>query len=469
VAHDYDLIIVGMGSAGMIAAEFASTLNLKTVVVERTRVGGDCLWTGCLPSKALLGSAKVAHHMRHADEFGLTSVDPQIDTAQVWARIRQVQQQIASTDDSPDRYREELGVEIVFGTAKVGGPHTVEVDGRALDGKVILLCTGSRPAVPRLPGIEDAGFLTSESVFELETPPKSTVFIGGGPIAVEMAQGFNRLGIKVTLLQRGPRLLPRDEPALVDILTEKLVAEGVDLHFNVDTDKVTRENGRKVVHGSEDGEARTWPAEEIFVAAGRKPNVEGLGLEESGVKVGPRGVEVDGRMRTAVPSIYASGDLAGRYLFTHSAGYEAVQGIIDAFFPIRGKAPDFVPWCTFTDPELAHAGLTAAEAEEAHSDVQVWRQDLSHSDRARADGTPEGAIIVVTAKKRVVGAHVLAPSAGEMIHELALAIRRRMKLEDLAGMVHVYPTLSIAIGQVASEAAYSRAERFRWLVKRERR
>ena len=178
--------------------------------------------------------------MRHADEFGLTSVDPQIDTAQVWARIRQVQQQIASTDDSPDRYREELGVEIVFGTAMVSGAHTVEVDGRTLDGKVILLCTGSRPAVPRLPGIEEAGFLTSESVFELETPPKSTVFIGGGPIAVEMAQGFNRLGIKVTLLQRGPRLLPRDEPALVDILTEKLVAEGVDLHFNVDTDKVTR-------------------------------------------------------------------------------------------------------------------------------------------------------------------------------------------------------------------------------------
>lgn len=470
MAHRYDLIIVGMGSGGMIAAEFAATLGLHTIVVERSRVGGDCLWTGCVPSKALLASAKVAHHMRSAGEFGLPSFDPEIDTGAVWGRIRRIQHEIAATDDSPDRFREELGVEIVLGSsARVTGPHTVLTGEREIEGRFILLCTGSRPAIPPLPGLEEVGYLTSETVFDIERPPESLVFIGGGPIAVELSQGCNRLGIQATLLQKGPRLLPRDEPALVEVLTKTILAEGVDVRLGVTTEKVTVENGMKTVHGTCAGAALAWQAEGIVVAAGRTPNVEGLGLEEVGVKVGPRGVHVDGRMRTSVPSIYAAGDLAGRYLFTHSAGYEAVQAIIDAFLPIRGRAPDLVPWCTFTDPELAHVGMTTAEAEARFGDdVDVWRQDLSHSDRARTDGATDGAVIVVTAKKKVVGAHVLAPSAGEMIHELALAVRKGMKLTDLAGMVHVYPTLSIATGQVASDAAYARAERFRWLVRKER-
>lgn len=469
MAHRYDLVIVGMGSGGMVAAEFAGTLGLHTVVIERSRVGGDCLWTGCVPSKALLASAKAAHYMRGGDRFGLPNFYPEIDTAMVWKRIRAVQQEIATTDDNPDRYR-ELGVEVVFGDARLTGPNTVRVGDQEIEGRFILLCTGSRPAVPPIDGLEQAGFLTSESIFELEQPPASMTFIGGGPIAVELAQACNRLGIRTALLQRGPRICPRDEPALVDILTEELRAEGVDVQVEVETERVTTEGGVKVVHGTVAGAPARWKAEELFVAAGRKPNLEGLGLEEVGVEVSPRGVEVDGRMRTNVDSIYASGDLAGRFLFTHSAGYEAVQAIRDMFFPGKGKAPDFVPWCTFTDPELAHCGLTVAEAEEKHgaADVAVWRQDLAHSDRARADGASQGAVMVVTAKKKIVGAHILAPAAGEMIHELALAIREGMKLTDLAGMVHIYPTLSIAIGQVASEAAYERAEKLRWLVRKEK-
>jgi pyruvate/2-oxoglutarate dehydrogenase complex dihydrolipoamide dehydrogenase (E3) component len=468
-----DVVIVGMGSGGMVAAEFAASLGLRVTVVERGRVGGDCLWTGCVPSKALLASAKAAHTMRVADRYGLPSVDPRIDTELVWKRIRAVQQEVASTDDDPERYR-SMGIEIVAGSASLTGPNTVAVTGtdgsrRQIETRFVLLCTGSRPAVPPLEGLEEAGFVTSETLFELERGPASVVMIGGGPIAIEMAQGFSRLGIRVTVLQRGPGILPRDEPELVAILTRLLREDGVDLRLGVETTAVTVENGRKVVHGTENGVPSEWAAEEILVAVGRRPNVAGLGLDQVGVEVGPKGVVVDSRMRTSVPSVYAAGDLAGRYLFTHSAAYEGVRAVRDMFFPGKGTVTDFVPWCTFTDPELAHAGLTVAEATDKWGDdVKVWRMDLAHSDRARADGATDGAILIVTHNKVVVGAHILAPSAGEMIHELALAISRGLSFGDVASLIHVYPTLSTSIGQLAAEAAFEGAKRLRWLVRKEK-
>ncbi|HEY2705593.1 MAG TPA: FAD-dependent oxidoreductase [Candidatus Dormibacteraeota bacterium] len=470
MANALDLVIVGMGSGGMVAAEFTSTLDLRFVAVERGRLGGDCLWTGCVPSKALIASAKVAHHMRTADRYGITAVEPEVDTAAVWRRIHAVQDEIAATDDSPARFT-GLGVEIVAGDARVTGPHTVEAGGRVLDTRFILLCTGSRPATPPVEGLAEAGFLTSESVFELDRAPESLVVIGGGPISIEMAQAFRRLGIPVTVLQRGPAILPRDEPDLAGVLTRVLRDEGVELRLDVDVQRVTVENGRRVVHGTVAGTPSRWEAAEILVGTGRRPNVEGLGLEGVGVAVGPHGITVDERMRTTVPSIYAAGDLAGRHLFTHSAGYEAVRAVRDMFFPGRGRARALIPWCTFTDPELAHAGMTVAEARAAHGDdaVEVFRQDLTHSDRARADGATEGAIVVVTARGRVVGGHILAPAAGEMIGELGLAITRRLRLSQVASSVHVYPTLSLGVGQLAAEAAFESARRLRWLVRRQRR
>ncbi len=475
----YDLVIVGMGSGGMIGAEFAATLGLRVAVVERARVGGDCLWTGCVPSKALLASAKAAHTMRHADRYGLPPVEPEIDTALVWKRIRAVQQEIAATDDNPERFKDD-GVEIVMGAARITGPNAVHVtplagadgaDGGELDleARIILVCTGSRPAVPPIEGLREAGYLTSENLFEIDRAPASVVMIGGGPIAIEMAQGFNRLGIGTTVLQKGPGILPRDEPSLVGVLQQKLIDEGVDLRLNVATERVTVSDGRKIVHGSENGEPSRWEGEELLVAVGRRPNVEGLGLEEVGVKVGRRGVEVDERMRTSVPSIYACGDVAGRYLFTHSAGYEAVRVIRDAFFPGKGKVTDFVPWCTFTDPELAHAGLTVAEAEKEHGpDVEVYRLDLAHNDRARADGAADGTVVIVTAKGKVVGAHILAPYAGEMIHELALAIAQGLRLNEVSSVIHVYPTYGTSVGQLAGEAAFEGAKKYKWLVRKEK-
>ena len=469
----YDVVIVGMGSGGMLAAEFAATLGLRVAVVERDRVGGDCLWTGCVPSKALLASAKAAHTMRVADRWGLPRVEFEIDSSLVWKRIRAVQDEVATTDDDPARFR-AMGVEIIYGTATLTTPNRVRVtaaDGSTSDfeTRFVLLCPGSRPAVPAIEGLTEAGFVTSENVFKLDRGPSSVVMIGGGPIAIEMAQGFTRLGIGVTLLQKGPGILPRDEPDLVATLTRILIAEGVDLRLNVATERVSVENGRKVVHGTENGVAARWDAEELMVAVGRRPNVEGLGLEEVGVEVGAKGVVVDQRMRTTVPSVYAAGDVAGRFLFTHSAAYEGVRAIRDMFFPGKGTVTDFVPWCTFTDPELAHAGATVAEAEKRWGEgIRVWRMDLAHSDRARADAAPEGAIVIVTHDKKVVGAHILAPSAGEMIHELALAISRGLSFGDVAALIHVYPTLSTSIGQLAAESAYEGAKRLGWLVRREK-
>ena len=464
MADRYDLVIVGMGSGGMVAAEFAARIGVRVAVVERGRVGGDCLWTGCVPSKALLASAKAAHTMRHADHYGIAPVEPAVDTAQVWSRIRHIQHDIAASDDDPERFA-GLGVDIVRGDASLAGANEVVVDGaRRLRTRFVLLCTGSRPAEPPIPGLADLGYLTSETLFELERAPESLVVIGGGPIAIEMAQGFARLGLATTVLQKGDRILPRDEPELVDVLRSRLVEEGVDLRLDVTTERVESTDGMKVVHGREAGQPGAWRAAELLVAVGRTPNVEGLGLEALGIGVGPKGVEADGRLRTAVPSVYVGGDVAGRTLFTHSAAYEAVRAVRDMFFPGRGTADAMVPWCTFTDPELAHAGLTEAEARERHGDdVEVWRHELAHSDRARAEGAADGAILIVTVKERIVGAHLLAPAAGELIHELALAIQQRLKLSALAGLIHVYPTLATGVAQLGAESAYAKAAKLTWL------
>ena len=470
MAQRYDLVIVGMGSGGMVAAGFAASLGLRVAAVERDRIGGDCLWTGCVPSKALLAAGKVAQHVRTAEEFGITAGPPEIDRGKVWERIRKVQAEIAATEDDPARFEAE-GIEIVWGAARLTGPTTVTVatdaGDRALETRYVLLATGSRPVVPPIEGLADAGFVTSENLFELTDPPASFVNIGGGPIAVEMVQAFTRLGIPVTLLQKGPGILPRDEPALVDLLVDALRAEGVQLCFDVVATKVTVEGGRKVVHGTEAGTPRTWEGEELLVAVGRRPNVADLGLDDLGIETTPNGIVVDNRGRTSVDTVYACGDVAGRFLFTHSAAYEGVRAVRDMFFPGKGKVVASVPWCTFTDPELAHAGMTEAEARAQHGDdVDVWRQDLAHNDRARADGTTAGAIIVITHKKRIVGAHILAPAAGEMIHELALAIEEGVGLSELSQFTHVYPTVSTSIGRLAGEAAFEKAGRLSWLVKR---
>lgn len=464
--HRYDLTIVGMGSAGMVAAELAAQLPIKVAAVERDRVGGDCLWTGCVPSKALLASAKAAHTMRHADHYGLDPVEPRIDGERVLARVRAIQQQLADTTDSPSVFTGE-GVDLLEGAARLTGPTSLHVEGVGdVESRFVLIATGGRPASPPIAGLEATGYVTSETLWDLEDLPETLISIGGGPIAIELSQAFNRLGVPTTVLQKGPGILPRDEPELVGRLVGALREEQLDLQLGVEVTRVEQVGELKVVHGVQDGEQRTWRAHELLVGVGRTPNVEGLGLEEVGVVVGPGGIEVDGRGRTAVHSIYAAGDVRGGYLFTHAAGFEAARAVRNMFFPGSDSGDPQMPWATFTDPELAHVGMTAAQARERHGDdARVWRQELAANDRARAESADRGLIVLVTVKGRLVGAHVLAPAAGEVIHELALAIEQGMKLSDLAGLIHVYPTIAVGVQQIASQASYASARRLGFLVR----
>lgn len=467
MSHDYDLVIVGLGSGGLTAAKFASELGLRVAGIERDRVGGDCLWTGCVPSKSLLASAKIAQHMRAAGDFGIAPVEPSIDLGAVWRRIRRIQGEIAAQEDSAE-HLEAIGVEVVQGSAELRGPHTVRVGGRELDTKFVLLCTGSRPAVPPIPGLEAEGYLTSESIWNLEQVPESFVVVGGGPIAVELAQALNRLGTDVQLVEMLPRCLFREEAELAHALIEVLEGEGVRIAHDARAESVGREGSLKTVSGTVNGEPVEWRAEEIIVAAGRTPNTDGLGLDALGIETGPTGIVTDERRRTSVRSIYATGDVAGRFQFTHWAGYESAHALRDMFFPGKASYTDAVPWCTFTDPELARVGLTQAEAIERYGAdaVRVDRTALDKSDRARADGATVGSIIAISAKGRLVGAHLLAPSAGELIQELSQAVHERRALAELAEFVHVYPTLSTSINLMSAERRYEAAKRWRWLISR---
>ena len=455
--YEFDLIAIGGGSAGLLAAEVTPRLGLKTALVERSRLGGDCLWTGCVPSKTLLASAKAAHTMRHADKYGLPSANVELDTATVWKRLSEVQEAIATTDDNPDRYR-ELGVEVVIGEGTLVDEHTVRVGERALTARRILLCTGSRPATPPIEGLDEAGFLTSENIFQLERAPRSLLVVGAGPIGIEIAQAMNRLGVKTTVLEVAPRMLARDEPALAEALLGVLLDEGVDVRLNVRLDRASRSEGGKVFHGSIDGEAHTWSAEEIFVAAGRKANIESLGLDRVGVETGPRGIIVDKQLRTSVKSIYAVGDCIGRFLFTHSAGAETATAIRNMFYVGSQSAPELIPWATFTDPELAHVGMTSAEARQKYGEtsIRVYEWDLQQNDRARTDAAEAGRVVVVTeSNSKILGAHILAPAASEMIGQFTLAIDQGMRLTPaFRNLVQVYPTFSTSIPRLAEEALY---------------
>ncbi len=469
----FDLVIIGMGSAGVAAAEFAARLDLQVAIVERARVGGERLWAGSVPSKALVASARVAHTMRTAGRFGLEPVEPRIDLDRVWRRVRAVQTSIAEDDDHPRRFR-DLGTEVVHGEARVSGPDEVTVtfpDGtaRVLSTRFVLVCTGSSPRVPPIPGLPVDHTWTSETFFEIHAPPTTMAVIGGGPMGVEMAQALQRLGVAVTLFQRAPTLLPREDRSVVDRLTRRLQAEGVTVHCSADVRTIGSDGAEHRVEAVVGHEGRSVAPSVggILLAAGRVPNVAALGLESLGIDVTLDGVRVDGAGRTAVRSVYAVGDVASGHRLTNAAEHAAVVAVRDMFFPGRGATADTVPWCIFTDPELARVGLTIEEAEAAHgAEADAYRLELVRNDRARTEEATDGVLVVVTGKGRVVGAHLLAPNAGEMVHELAVAVQHQLRLEDLADVVHAHPTISAGIGQLAAEAAHEKAHRLRWLIKR---
>ncbi len=457
-AQERDLVVIGLGAAGRSAAELAASLGARVTAVERARPGGDCLWTGCIPSKSLLASARVAHTLRTADRFGITAVEPEVDLRAVWARFRRVQADIAATDDDPDRLR-AAGIEVLAGDAVLESPTVVRVGGRSLRTRHVLVATGSRPVVPDVAGLAAAGFLTSGDLFALDEPPDSLVIVGAGAVGVELAQGLGRLGVAVTLLEHAPRILPGEEPDLAEQIAATLRAEGVAVVCDVAVTRVSRPGGC-VVAGRVGGDERTWSAAEVLIACGRTPVVDGLGLEAIGVEVGRHGVVVDRQGRTTVPTVWAAGDATGAPNLTHWAASAATVAVRAMLLPGPAEIEHVVPRCTFTDPELASVGRTTAQARAEHGDdVEVWRHDLAGNDRARADGA-SGAIVLVTGPRQVLlGAHVLAPGAGEVIHELTLAMCDGRRLNHLAGVLHAYPTIGSGVGALAAEAVRTKAAR----------
>jgi pyruvate/2-oxoglutarate dehydrogenase complex dihydrolipoamide dehydrogenase (E3) component len=436
-----DLCVIGGGSGGLSAAVGAVQMGASVVLIEKHLMGGDCLNTGCVPSKALLAAAHAAQAVRSAGRFGVNGHEPTVDFARVHAHVHGVIGAIAP-HDSVERF-EGLGVTVIRAAARFTGPAEVEAGGQRIRARRFVIATGSSAAVPPVPGLADVPFLTNETVFGLTERPEHLVVLGGGPIGVEMAQAFRRLGTAVTLLERAA-ILPKDEPEAVAIIRSALRREGIALVEEAEVVNVARAgNGVEVTLGGADGPRRIM-ASHLLVAAGRRPNTAGLGLDAAGIEATPRGITVDARLRTGNRRVFAIGDVAGGPQFTHIAGYHAGIVIRNALFALPAKV-DYaaLPWVTYADPELAHVGLTEAEARAAGHDVSVLSQPLSGNDRAQAERETEGLVKVVLGRHgRILGATIVAPRAGEMIGLWGLAIQKRLPIGAIAASLAPYPTMS---------------------------
>lgn len=430
----HDIVIVGGGTAGLVTAAGAAALGARAALVERDQLGGDCLWTGCVPSKALIAFAR-----RSRDRASGAWPD-----AVAW--LRSAQARIARHDD-PARFR-GMGVDVAFGPARLVGPGRVDVNGRVLQAKRVVLATGAAPAVPRVEGIEAVGYLTHRSAFDEETLPPSLTIIGGGPIGLEFAQTYARLGARVTVVEFLPALLPREDPEAARLIRERLEAEGICVRTDVRVARVAREDGAKVVYGA--GGER-FAAAELFVATGRRPDLGALEPERAGVELDRGAVRVDDRLRTTQRGIWAAGDVTGGPQFTHAAEYMARVVVQNALTPSRTKVDyRLVPRVTFTDPEIAAVGLTTAEAVAGGLRHEVHRYDFGNLDRAITDGADVGFCKVVTTPSgTILGATVVGRGAGELLMPLVMAMRHRIPLGALATAIYPYPTMSEIIKRTA--------------------
>lgn len=434
----YDIVIIGGGSAGLVVASAAAQLKAKVALVERNKLGGDCLWFGCVPSKSLIHASRVAYQVKNAARFGIYTEPPEIEFAKVTGHVQQVIANI-QPHDSPERFR-GLGVEVIFGEGKFIDKKTFEVDGQQLTARAFVIATGSRPAIPSVEGLHSADFLTNEKVFDLKERPNSLVIIGAGPIGCELGQAFSRLGSNVTIISSKSHILPKEEPEAALVVQKQFESEGINILKEVRAEKVEVVDGKKQVTAG----GKNIIVDEILVAGGRLPNVESLNLEVAGVEVGKPGIIVNEKLQTTNSKIYACGDVIGGYQFTHVAGYEAVVALTNAlFFPISKVNYRVIPWATFTDPELARVGLTEKQAKERYGDdVCVLKQPFSGVDRAQAEAATTGfGKIITKGNGEILGAHLVGISAGELIHEIVLAMSHKLPVSALTG-IHVYPTLS---------------------------
>ncbi len=445
---DYNIVVIGAGSAGLVSAYIASAVKAKVALIERHRMGGDCLNTGCVPSKALLRTAKLLQQGRDSRKYGIDRMEAQFDFAQVMERVQDIVGKIAP-HDSVERYT-GLGVDVIQGEARLVSPWEVEVDGRRISARSLIIATGARPLAPPLPGLDAVAFLTSDNLWALRTLPGRLVVLGGGPIGCELAQCFARFGSRVTIVEMTPRLLPREDADAASEVAARFVSEGIELataHRAVRVEAMG-EGGRLVCEA--DGREVVIEFDRLLVALGRKANVEGFGLSELGVALTPRGtIAADGLMRTNFPNIHVCGDVAGPFQFTHVAAHQAWYASVNALLaPFWSFTVDYrvIPWATFCDPEVARVGLSEDEAKAQGIAYEVTRYGLDDLDRAIADSSDHGFVKVLTVpgKDRILGASIVGEHAGDLLAEFVLAMKHGLGLEKLLGTIHTYPTLAEA-------------------------
>jgi len=458
-ASRYNLVVIGAGTAGLVTAAGAAGLGAKVALIESNLMGGDCLNVGCVPSKAVIRASRAAHEIRNSAEFGISGgAGIAVDFGAAMERMRRLRSGI-SRHDSARRFRDELGVDVFFGQGRFAGPELIEVGGKQLRFAKAAICTGARAAAPAVPGLAETGYLTNETVFSLTEIPLRLAVVGAGPIGCELAQAFARLGSRVSIVgHRTEHILPREDPDAAEVLHKALVREGVELFLPAQDLQVSSRDGKKSLHFSTGGKQVALEVDEILVAVGRAPNVEGLGLESAGIVYDVRnGVQVNDRLQTSNPRVYSAGDICFPYKFTHTADALARILIANALFMGRQKSSALtVPWCTYTDPEIAHVGMYAHDAEKLGIAVQTLTVPLSDVDRAILDGETEGFARVHLKKgsDRILGATVVARHAGEMINELSLAITNGLGLSAIGRTIHPYPTQAEAIKKLAD--AYNR-------------
>lgn len=449
-ASRYNLVVIGAGSAGLISAAVAAGLGARVALVERQFLGGDCLNVGCVPSKALIRAGRIVHEARRAKRFGMApaaSAEP--DFAAAMERMRRIRAEIAP-NDSALRYRDELGVDVFLGDATFAAGDRVEVDDLPLVFSKAIIATGGRATAPPIPGLSEAGYLTNETVFSLTGAPRRLAVIGGGPIGCELAQAFCRLGSDVTILEMADQVLNREDPDAAAIVEGALRRDGVHLEMSASIERIeTTAAGKQLVLG----DGKSVIVDDILVAAGRAPNLENLGLERAGVAFGRRGVEIDDTLRTSNRHIYAVGDCAMRWQFTHAADAAAKIAVQNALFFGRKRLSSLVmPWCTYTDPEIGHIGLYESEANERGIAVDRYEVPMAENDRALCDGEEEGFVKILTAKgkDKILGATIVASHAGDLIGALSLAMAGGAGLSAMAGAILPYPTQAEVIKTAAN-------------------
>lgn len=443
--YELDIGIIGGGSAGLTVAAGAAQLGARTLLIEKEpHLGGDCLHYGCVPSKTLIRSAHIYHQASMAGRYGLPEVKAEpVDFRKVSERIRSVIATI-QVHDSPERFC-RLGTEVEFGTPEFIDDHAVRLNGKTRSAKYWVIATGSSPSAPAAPALRNIDYITNREIFYLDSLPGTLLVLGAGPIAVEMAQAFSRLGSKVIILQRSGQILSREDRDMADTVMQVLREEGVEIHLNATVVDASQENGiKKVIAADREGNRKTITADTVLVAQGRMPNTAGLGLEDIGVAVSSAGITVDRRLRTSRRHIFAAGDVNGAYQYTHAAGYEGGIVVANAVFRLPRKTDyTFMPWCTYTDPELASIGMNEKRAVAAGIDYSVWTEEFSANDRAQTEGSTRGKIkMLLDGGEKIIGVQIAGPRAGDLLGEWTAILGGGVKLTTLAGTVHPYPTLA---------------------------